>query len=144
MGVRRFAPTASLAAAMLAAVPHARSRGALWCLPAVAENAARLAEACGRPLAPGAMARVARIRGATSAAVERVKGTDHARRWQAEFQRMSAPSPPAVTAERCAAQLSQFSELLDQTSDSDEGEALVRRVESEAAMSGDPISGLCL
>lgn len=78
------------------------------------------------------------------AAVERVKGPGFARRRQAEFRRMSAPSPLAVTPERCAVQPAQFRELLDQPSAVDKGGAVARCVEAEAAVSSDPVAGGCL
>lgn len=141
--VRGFVFGAFLAATMLAGAPQARSQAALWCLPVVAESLANLAEACGRPFAPEVRARVDRMSEASLAAVERVKGPDVALKWRAEFRRMSAPSPPAVTPERCAAQLAQFKELLDQLS-AVGGDAMVRRVELEAATSADPLGGYCL
>ena len=134
----------SLIAAMLAAVPQARSQAALWCVPALAENVTRLAEACGRPVAPEAARRVQRMSEASLTAVERVKGAEFARRWRPEYLRLTTPTPPAATPERCAAQLSQFKELLDEISDPDKGEEMVRRIEREAATTTDPIAGLCL
>lgn len=134
----------SLIAAMLAGVPQARSQVALWCVPALAENVTRLAEACGRPVQPEAAKRVQRMSEASLAAVERVKGAEFARRRRPEYLRLSTPTPPAVTPERCAAELSQFREFLDEISDPDKGAEMVRRVEREAAATTDPVAGRCL
>jgi hypothetical protein len=138
------ASACSLIAAMLAGVPQARSRAALWCVPALAENVTRLAEACGHPVPPEATRRVQRMSEASSAAVERVEGAEFARRWRPEYLRLSTPAPPAVTPERCAAQLPRFKEFLDEISDPGKGEEMVRRIEREAAATTDPITGLCL
>lgn len=134
----------SLIAVALAGMPQARSQVALWCVPALAEDAAKLAEACNRPLSPEATKRVQRMSGASLAAVERVKGAEFARGWRAEHLRLGTSTPPAVTPERCAAQLSRFKEFLDGISAPDEGEETVRRVEPEAAATNDPVAGLCL
>lgn len=131
-----------LAAALPAQAQQSRPWVALWCAPAVYRQAANIAEACGRQVAPDLWTRVRRMTAAYLAAVERLHGPDVARTVQRQFERMT-DSSEADRPGFCATQLQGIEQIL-RNLDSAKGEAEVQQFEAEAAASQDPFTGSCL
>jgi len=129
-----------LALGMAAAPAAAPAQTALWCVPAVARMALRVAAACGHPvpfLAPG---RAARMEEAYFTALERVHGPAARAEFEQGWEALTRPEGLARTG--CAAALRQWAPLIEALGTLPGLEA-TKRVEAEALVTRDPRLGQC-
>lgn len=147
--MRPAAARGTLLVGLLGAAAHpaqaqspAPSGIALWCVPAVYRQAINIAQTCGRPVSPAAVARVRRMNEAYAAALERSSNAEAARSMRQWLERMTG-ADEAKRPGFCAGQLPQIEGIL-RSLEGDGGEDVTRRLEAEAAASRDPITGGCL
>jgi hypothetical protein len=115
---------------------------ALWCVPTLYRQAINIAQACGRPVAVEALARIGRMSDAYYAALDRSRSAEAARSMRQQLERM-ASADAARRPGFCAAQLPQIEPIL-RGLEANGGEEMTRRFEAEAAASRDPLTGGCL